>query len=76
MSSNQPPSSLQRVPKASCEPLAARDPAPERSQLATSALARLDSRALFGAQRELLIDHGADCYRLRWTRSGKLILTK
>jgi len=40
------------------------------------ALTRLDSRKLFADARELLIEHGDELYRLRWTRSGKLILTK
>jgi hemin uptake protein HemP len=31
---------------------------------------------LLGAQREVLIRHGADVYRLRITRHGKLILYK
>ena len=42
----------------------------------TSTLPRLDSRKLFGGANELLIEHGEELYRLRWTRSGKLILTK
>jgi len=36
----------------------------------------LDSQALFGAARELLIQHNGALYRLRLTRAGKLILTK
>jgi hemin uptake protein HemP len=36
----------------------------------------LDSQALFGAARELLIQHNGAVYRLRLTRAGKLILTK
>ncbi|MDB5988185.1 MAG: Hemin uptake protein hemP [Nevskia sp.] len=40
------------------------------------ALPRLNSRKLFADARELLIEHGDELYRLRWTRSGKLILTK
>lgn len=36
----------------------------------------LDSECLLQGQREVLIRHGAECYRLRHTRSGKLILTK
>jgi hemin uptake protein HemP len=42
----------------------------------TPAPPRLDSRKLFADARELLIEHGDELYRLRWTRSGKLILTK
>jgi hemin uptake protein HemP len=37
---------------------------------------RLDSRALLGSRRELLIQHNGELYRLRLTRAGKLILTK
>lgn len=34
------------------------------------------ARELFGEAREVVIVHGADRYRLRITRSGKLILNK
>ena len=37
---------------------------------------RIDSRELFADQRELLITHGDDIYRLRLTFQNKLILTK
>lgn len=37
---------------------------------------RIDSRELFADQRELLINHGDDIYRLRLTFQNKLILTK
>lgn len=36
----------------------------------------VDSAALLQGQREVLIQHGDGTYRLRHTRSGKLILTK
>lgn len=36
----------------------------------------IDSRELFQSERELLIRHGADTYRLRVTGLNKLILTK
>lgn len=36
----------------------------------------LDSTCILCGQREVLIRHGDQCYRLRHTRSGKLILTK
>jgi hemin uptake protein HemP len=36
----------------------------------------LDSRSLFGAGREIHIDHLGQVYRLRHTANGKLILTK
>jgi hemin uptake protein HemP len=37
---------------------------------------RLNSKELFADQRELLIVHGDDTYRLRLTFQNKLILTK
>jgi hemin uptake protein HemP len=37
---------------------------------------RIDSRELFGAVREVVIDHVGEEYRLRITNQGKLILTK
>jgi hemin uptake protein HemP len=36
----------------------------------------IDSNRLLKGQRELLIRHGSECYRLRHTRNDKLILTK
>jgi len=36
----------------------------------------IQSRELFGAEREVLIVHGEQAYRLRNTRTDKLILTK
>ncbi|WP_076861643.1 hemin uptake protein HemP [Bradyrhizobium mercantei] len=37
---------------------------------------RLDSRELFAAEREIIIVHGEEHYRLRLTSQNKLILTK
>ena len=37
---------------------------------------RLDSRDLFAADREIIIAHGEETYRLRLTSQNKLILTK
>ncbi|CAN7450433.1 hemin uptake protein HemP [Bradyrhizobium sp. LjRoot220] len=37
---------------------------------------RLDSRDLFVAEREIIIAHGEESYRLRLTSQNKLILTK
>lgn len=37
---------------------------------------RLASTALFGAAKEVLIEHEGEIYRLRRTAKGKLILTK
>jgi hemin uptake protein HemP len=57
----------------------ARDrPAPDR----TDGLARaprpnpISSQQLMGGQREIIIQHGAEQYRLRLTNSNKLILVK
>lgn len=36
----------------------------------------LQSRELLRGAREVIIQHGAQLYRLRHTRAGKLILTK
>lgn len=36
----------------------------------------IDSCGLLQGGREILIRHGDECYRLRHTRNGKLILTK
>lgn len=37
---------------------------------------RFDSRALLRGDREILIEHAGETYRLRHTRNDKLILTK
>jgi hemin uptake protein HemP len=37
---------------------------------------RIDSRELFSSEREIIIAHGDDNYRLRLTSQNKLILTK
>ena len=37
---------------------------------------RIDSRELFAHEREIIIAHGEDAYRLRLTLQNKLILTK
>jgi hemin uptake protein HemP len=37
---------------------------------------RIDSRELFAQEREIIITHGEDAYRLRLTSQNKLILTK
>lgn len=36
----------------------------------------LESRALLGEAREVIIQHGSEIYRLKLTRHDKLILTK
>lgn len=47
-----------------------------RSPLQGQGGCELDSARLLQGQREVLIRHGCECYRLRHTRNGKLILTK
>lgn len=47
--------------------------APPRSQPAAG---EFDSRELMRGQREVLIRHGGQVYRLRHTRNDKLILVK
>jgi hemin uptake protein HemP len=37
---------------------------------------RIDSRELFSGEREIIISHGTEAYRLRLTSQNKLILTK
>jgi len=37
---------------------------------------RIESSALFAVEREIIIAHGEDTYRLRLTSQNKLILTK
>jgi hemin uptake protein HemP len=37
---------------------------------------RIDSGELFAHEREIIIAHGEDAYRLRLTSQNKLILTK
>ena len=37
---------------------------------------RIESRELFAAEREIIIAHGEENYRLRLTSQNKLILTK
>ncbi|WP_425602545.1 hemin uptake protein HemP [Luteimonas galliterrae] len=52
---------------------------PQRNSIAPTATAsapEVDSDRLLQGQREILIRHGNECYRLRHTRNDKLILTK
>ena len=37
---------------------------------------RIESRDLFAVEREIIIAHGEDTYRMRLTSQNKLILTK
>lgn len=41
-----------------------------------TAMPIIDARALFGAAREIGIEHDGALYRLKITRQGKLILNK
>jgi hemin uptake protein HemP len=55
--------------------------APDTSPSASHATRReqgleFDSRRLLQGQREIVIRHGGESYRLRHTRNDKLILTK
>jgi hemin uptake protein HemP len=51
-------------------------PSPVHEPAATPALRSVDSAELMQGQREILIRHGTEAYRLSVTRSGKLILRK
>lgn len=53
------------------------DPRPlPRASVADPCVPEHDSRRLLQGQREVVIRHGGECYRLRHTRNDKLILTK
>jgi hemin uptake protein HemP len=56
-------------------PTHAAGPAPTTRSIVMSGN-RLDSRELFAVEREIIIAHGEDTYRLRLTSQNKLILTK
>jgi hemin uptake protein HemP len=49
---------------------------PSATRLLTMNGSRIDSRELFATEREIIIAHGGDNYRLRLTSQNKLILTK
>lgn len=49
---------------------------PRLATPAVASCAEVDSRRLLQGQREVVIRHGGECYRLRHTRNDKLILTK
>lgn len=51
-------------------------PSPQDPRARTAAPPEVESVRLLQGQRELLIRHGNECYRLRHTRNDKLILTK
>jgi hemin uptake protein HemP len=48
----------------------------KKQTIAPVSCPRLQSTGLFGAGREVIIEHAGEEYRLRLTRQGKLILTK
>lgn len=50
--------------------------APQPAAREETSLPRWDSQTLLGAQREAVIEHRGEHYRLRLTAAGKLILTK
>lgn len=51
-------------------------PPPPAESVGAPPLPRWTSEALLGQQREALIEHRGEHYRLRLTAAGKLILTK
>ena len=54
-----------------------RDPSlPSQSLIAGENLREIDSRELMRGEREIVIRHGSEAYRLSVTRAGKLILRK
>jgi len=57
--------------------MTALDPnAPATHSQSTRSVARITSDQLMKGQREIIIQHGREEYRLRVTAAGKLILTK
>lgn len=63
------------VPKPPLRPAEVRSPAAEAAPHGP-AIPLVRSKELFGAAREILIEHSGGFYRLRVTHSNKLILTK
>lgn len=57
-------------------PLRAAKPSTAATRFLAISGNRIDSRELFVADREIVIAHGEDNYRLRLTSQNKLILTK
>ena len=49
---------------------------PAATRFVTMSGNRIDSRELFSTEREIIIGHGDENYRLRLTSQNKLILTK
>lgn len=53
-----------------------RKPAAAAHHIIDHKQSEVDSKRLFGGNKELLIRHDGECYTLRHTSKGKLILTK
>ena len=51
-------------------------PSPEPRETPSTAAPRVSTATLLEGRAELEIDHRGEIYRLRITRTGKLILTK
>ena len=51
-------------------------PSPSAERAGAQLCEEVDSAHLLHGQREVLIRHGSEVYRLRHTRNDKLILTK
>lgn len=58
------------------KPMRIRLPRPPEAGVGVPPPPRWTSEALLGQQREALIEHRGEHYRLRLTAAGKLILTK
>ena len=65
--------SLRPVPYVASRPSRSEQPPPAAAYASHPAI---ESNALLGGTREVLIRHGDEVYRLRHTRNDKLILTK
>jgi len=57
------------------EPTSKLPPLAQTGVTDTEPAKRIASSDLFGAAREIVIEHGGRLYRMRITQSGKLILT-
>jgi hemin uptake protein HemP len=49
---------------------------PRPAESVARSVPRVPSTRLFNGRREIIIEHGAEEYRLRVTSGGKLLLTK
>lgn len=71
---NRPPASIPGMPESMNQPTA--EPPAESESIRPRPQRMVRSEELLQGQSELLIQHGQEVYRLRLTRSGKLILGK